>query len=79
MIKLNIINMDNFLQTVDECEGAVNLLHPDGRKENINKQYGTQSELVEKYRENKNYLQLSLDIPTPRDYMSIVFFSIGDC
>lgn len=79
MIKLNILNMKEFLQTVDGCEGPINLLHSNGRKENINKQSLIQSELVQKYRENKNYLKLSLDIPNSKDYMKIVFFSIGDC
>jgi len=79
MIKLNILNMKNFLQTVNECSGIVNLLYPDGRKENINKQYEVQNQLLQKYKENKNYLPLSLDIPTPKDYISIVSYYAGDC
>jgi len=80
VIKLNILkNMNGFLQAVNECDGPINLLGPDGRKENINQQYGIQNELLQKYIENKNYLQLSLDIPTPKDYMKIVFFAIGEC
>jgi len=71
--------MKGFLQMVNECGGAVNLLHPDGSKENINKQYGIQNELLQKYKENKNYLLLSLDIPTPKDYMSIVSYYTGNC
>ncbi len=80
MIKLNILkNLEGFLQTVNECSGVVNLLHPGGGKENINKQYGIQNQLLQKYRENDDYLQLSLNIPTPKDYMRIVYFAIGDC
>lgn len=79
MVKLNVLNMDNFLQTVNSCSDAVNLLYPDGRKENINKQYGIQNELLHKYRENKNCLCLSLDIPSPKDYMSIISYYTGDC
>lgn len=80
MIKLNILkNMEGFLQTVNECCGAVNLLHPDGRKEDINKQYGIQEELLQKYMENESSLCLALDIPTSKDYMSIVTFSVGEC
>ncbi|MGN6710356.1 ribonuclease HII [Anaerocolumna jejuensis] len=79
MIRLNILNMEDFLRAVNECAGAVNLLQPDGRKENINKQFGIQSELLQRYRENKNFLGLTLDIPVPKDYMNIVFYSIGDC
>ena len=79
MIKLNILDMKNFLQTVNECNNPVHLLYPDGRKENINKQYGIQNQLLQKYRENKNFLCLSLDIPAPKDYMSIVSYYTGDC
>lgn len=79
MIKLNILNMDNFLQTVNACSDAVNLLYPDGRKENINKHYGLQNELLHQYRENKNLLCLSLEIPAPKDYMSIISYYTGDC
>ncbi len=77
MTKINILNMKGFLQTVNACCGAVNLLQPDGSKENINKKYGIQNELLKRYIQNKNHLKLSLDIPAPKDYMSIVFFLIG--
>lgn len=79
MIKLNILNMKNFLQTVNACNSAVNLLYPDGRKENICRQYNLQNELLQQYRENKNCLQLSLEIPNPKDYISIVSYYAGDC
>lgn len=79
MVKLNVFNMEHFLGTVNECSGPVNLLHPDGKKENINKAYDIQDELLQRHRENKNYLRLLLDIPTPKDYMHIVCFTIGDC
>lgn len=42
-IKLSILDMKNFLQTVNECNNPVHLLYPDGRKGNINKQYGIQN------------------------------------
>ena len=79
MIKLNILNMRRFLQTVNECNHPVHMLYPDGRKENINKQYEIQDQLLKKYRENRNCLHLSLDIPSPEDYMSIVSYYTGDC
>lgn len=79
MVKINIIDMKSFLQTVNECSGAVNLLHPDGSKKNINKQYGIQNELLKAHRKNKDWLRLSLDIPVRKDYLRIVYFTIGDC
>lgn len=79
MIKLNILNMKNFLQTVNTCSGAVYILHPDGRKENINKQYNIQNELLRRHQESKNYLPLTLKTESPKDYMTILFYYIGDC
>lgn len=79
MIRLNILNMNEFLQTVNACNGCVNVMSSDGRKEDINKQYAIQNELLKKYRENKNSLHLSLDIPNSTDYMNIVFYYLGDC
>ncbi|WP_042476426.1 hypothetical protein [Bacillus ndiopicus] len=79
MLKLDIFkNINGFLRAVNECEGPVHLLRADGGKENINKQYGIQNELVKKYMENKNCLRVSLDIPKPKDYLSIVSYYIGE-
>ena len=36
MVKLNILNMERFLSTVNSCTGKVNMLCPDGKKVNIN-------------------------------------------
>ena len=33
MLKLNILNMINFLKTVNECSGPVVLVSQDGRRE----------------------------------------------
>ena len=79
MVKLKIFNMKTFLETVNECSGVVNLLYPDGSEENINKEYGIQNELLQRHRENKGFLHLSLNIPTVEDYFRIVYFTIGDC
>lgn len=79
MIKLNILNLKDFLSTINECSGTVYLLYSDGRKENINKQYQIQSKLWKSYRENKNCLKVSLDIVNPKDYMDIVYYWIRNC
>ncbi len=70
--------MENFLQVINECRGAINLLTQGNKRENINGQYGIQSELLKKYKKNKNFLQLSLDIANLKDYTDIVFFTIAD-
>lgn len=79
MIVLKILNMKNFLQVVNSCKGMVYLLHPDGKKENIKGQEKIQNDLWRAFRDSKNYLKLSLEIPTPGDYMSIVSYYAGDC
>lgn len=79
MIILNIWNLEAFLQKVNMCDGAVHLLHGDGRKENIKRCTKAQNELREKHRENKNYLRLRLDIPNSKDYMKLVCYYVGNC
>ena len=78
IVKLNIFNINNFLKTVNECRGTINLLHQNKKRENINKQYSIQNELLKKHKNNKNFLELSLDIANLKDYMNIVLFTIGD-
>ena len=36
VVKLNILNMENFLDTVNACIGKVYMLCPNGKKQNIN-------------------------------------------
>lgn len=79
MMKLKILNMKEFLKTVNECTGAVRIIHLDGSKEDINNQYGIQMKLRERYAENGNCLTLTLDHLSPKDYLRIVMYYIGDC
>lgn len=79
MIKLTIFNMEEFLRNVNECTGPVNMICPDGRRQNISRQYELQYELRNKHRENRRCLELALEIPNPKDYMKLIFFTIGDC
>lgn len=79
MITLRIFDMNGFLKAVDECHGAVNLLHANGKKTNINKQAGVQYLLFEKFKENKNFLRLNLHIPVTNDYLRIVYATTGGC
>ena len=79
MVKLNIVNMNQFLNIVNNSAGTVRLLYPDGRKEPLNHQYTLQRSLRQRHLEAKRSLRLTLEIPNPKDYMKIVLFSIGDC
>lgn len=79
MIKLNILDMNNFLNTVNACRGTVHMLCPDGKKVDINKAPGVQRTLWEQFSQNRSCLHLTLEIPNPGDYMSIVSYYAGDC
>lgn len=79
VIKLNILDLKNFLNVVNSCTGKVNMLCPDGKKMNINREEKVQNGLWRQYRQNKNSLRLVLEIPIPKDYMSIVSYYAGDC
>ena len=39
MIKVNILNLSGFLETINQCKGRVSMLAPDGEKVNITRQY----------------------------------------
>ncbi len=46
MVKLNILNMENFLDTVNACIGKVYMLCPNGKKQNINGEEKIQGQFV---------------------------------
>lgn len=79
MIKLNILNMERFLQVVNECSGMVNLMYPNGNKDDINNNHEVQDGLLIQYEENQNFLPLNLEIPNGKDYLKIVCYYIADC
>ena len=49
MMKLRILDMKEFLKAVNGCTGPVRIVDSDGRKENINKEYGIQAKLQAEY------------------------------
>lgn len=79
MLKLNILNVDRFLKEVNACKGAVKMRCSDGRAVDINRDLPLQEELRVRYRRNKNFLPLVLDVPGRADYMRIVSYYAGDC
>ena len=79
MIKLNILNIENFMETVNQCSGNIMLHAAGGEKLNLNRQYGIQQELQKQYEENSNCLSLTLGIDNPKDYIKIISYYAGDC
>ena len=79
MMKLNILNMKNFLNVVNECRDEVRVILPDGKKKNIRNHYVMQGVLLKEFEKNKGSLKIILEVVNPKDYMSIVSYYAGDC
>ncbi len=45
MIKVNILNLKRFLETVNQCHGRIMVLSSDGQKMNITREYAIQKEM----------------------------------
>ena len=78
VIKLTILNMNGYLQIVNQCSGAVNAVCPDGKWRDINKSYAAQKVLWDQFRENHGSLALKLDFQKPEDYVRIVYHHISE-
>lgn len=60
MIKLHISNIDSFFETVNECNGSVNVIDANGNSTNIAHQIFEQRKLYKAYYQNKKCLDLCL-------------------
>ncbi len=78
MIKLNILNLNGFLEAVNSCSGSVNMIRPDGTKANICRSLGSQMLLREEFNANNGILPVKLSFTDPRDYFKIVNYYIGE-
>lgn len=79
MIKVNILNLAGFLETVNQCQGRIMALSPDGKKINLTRQYSLQQEMEKQYERNGKCLPLTLTFDEPKDYMAVVCYYAGDC
>lgn len=77
-VVLHILNMKNFLETIQACSGKVFLLAPGEGKVSI-QEPKVQDNLWRQYLHHKNYLRIVLEISDPKDYRSIVSYYAGDC
>lgn len=78
-IKLNILNMKDFLETINACTGRIFMHDPDDGKVDIRKEGQVQNRLWNRYFQNRKSLKLVLEISDPGDYMKIVSWYAGDC
>lgn len=74
MIKLNILNMKNFLKVVNQCVGRIMVASPDGKRTDINGRTGIQHRLQAEYLENGKCLPLTLEFDYPADYFAVVSY-----
>ena len=74
MMKLNILNIQDFLDTINACRDEVYMICSNGQKVNIRGQYPIQDELHRQYYDHKNQLQIILEAQNPKDYMRIVSY-----
>lgn len=79
MIKLRIFNLEQFLDTADQCLGPVNWLESGGDRIDIRGNKTAQQTLKKRFNEQKGLLILRLHIAEVKDYFKLVFFSIADC
>lgn len=79
MIKVKILNLNDFLETVNQCHGRVMVLSSNGQKTNITRQYLVQHEMKEEYQKNGKCLPLTLTFEEPKAYMAVVSYYAGDC
>ena len=61
MMKLNILNIQDFLDTINACRDEVYMICSNGQKVNIRGQYPIQDELHRQYYDHKNQLQIILE------------------
>lgn len=78
MIKLNILNVKGFLDTLNQCNGPVEMIRPDGTRANICRSLGAQTLLKEEFYANNGRLPLDLTFSDPKDYFKIVNYYIGE-
>lgn len=79
MVKLNILNLKNFWEALDQCQGVVCMLGEDGRRTILDQKPDIRSELSHRYVEGGDCLPLTLEFSLPRDYMRMVSYYAGDC
>ena len=78
MVKLNIFNIERFLNEVNTCGGPVELHSSDGTVIDIRKNPAAQNRLRQLHQTCGRCSSLTLDISRKADYMNLVLFSVGD-
>lgn len=79
MLKINVCNIERFVEVVNHCEGPVNLLMSDGKYMDLRRDVCLQNELFSNHENNTTRMPLHIDVSVTRDYMRLVYFMMSDC
>lgn len=79
MLKINVCNIERFVEVVNHCEGPVNLLTSDGAYKDLRRNDYLQQVVSSLHENNTISIPLHIDTPVTRDYMRLVYFMISDC
>lgn len=79
MMKLKILSLDGFLETIGRCRGPVYQVGPDGSRTDLCRFASLQDALRARYRRDRGELSITLVVPDGHDFFRIVAYYAGDC
>lgn len=79
VVSMTVFHLTPFLQAVNDCTGSIWLLGAQPAKADLHRNAALQQTLCGRHAANGNYSKLALDIPQPRDYLSLVQFYASNC
>lgn len=79
MLKINVFNIERFVEVVNHCQGPVNLLTSDGAYKDLRRNEYLQQAVYSVQENNAIGIPLHIDTPITRDYMRLVYFMMSDC
>ena len=79
VVSMTVFHLTPFLQAVNDCTGSVWLLGAQPAKVDLHRNPALQQTLCGRHAANGNYSKFALNIPQPRDYLSLVQFYASNC
>lgn len=79
MLKINVCNMERFMEVIAKCEGPINLLVSDGQYIDLRRDVYLQNKLFSNHENNTTKMPLHIDVSVTRDYIRLVYFMMSDC
>lgn len=79
VVSMTVFHLTPFLQAVNDCTGSVWLLDEQGERTDLHRNTALQQTLCGRHAANGNYSKFALNIPQPRDYLSLVQFYTSNC